>query len=556
MNSAGGPKASLTLGVQAAFAVGPVIAGDQVTFSRIRVLLNPVPVTGTYKFIHPYGHELLEGTQGERIFFTDDVGIGGRGNFTGATTSRLGPFLMASETPGGAELPAIDGPVAGKRYIADPARSGPVTGSPLPPFMGNDGLMHDHNIFRIEGPAGSNLGGPGVDFIETSDFSLMGRLFTGAMPGLVTADRGSYSRTATEQKVDVYATAFPTAAAREPALVRPAGVAPVTSFYDAACGSSFDMSGNFLAYLPPAAGANEILMHAQGNTRYGQIRPATGTLLPDSVCIKDNSAVDITGQHIPVYHPLPINDEVRITEGTYDPVAQTLLVTANSSDLVNPPVLTLTSNGAVLDGGTITVTGITAPPAKVSVLSSNRGFAEYAVSSAAAPAVATTVLAGADAVTTDEEVAVTFNVLGNDSINDLPVDLSVTPATLAIISNGSKGTAVMSANGSVTYTPRLNANGLDSFTYTVTYDGVTSNIATVSVNIAPVNDAPVGFADSAIAQTGTVVNINVLGNDTDVDGDTLSLATGSVVLNPGPGTWSAVANANGTVAFTANTAGT
>ena len=77
-------------------------------------------------------------------------------------------------------------PNTGKLYIADPARLGPVTGSPQPDFIDSTGATRNHNIFRIEGPAGSNLGGPGIDFIETTDFNLMGRVFTDSIPGRVT----------------------------------------------------------------------------------------------------------------------------------------------------------------------------------------------------------------------------------------------------------------------------------------------------------------------------------------------------------------------------------
>lgn len=558
MNSAANAKASITLALEAAFG-GAVEAGGQITFTRIRVLLNPVPVSGTYRFIHPYGEERLEGTAGSRIFFTDDVGIGARGDFSGAMTGRTGPFLLASDVPGGPELPPVAGPVAGKLYIAAPARVGSVTGSPLPAFLGSDGLWHNHNTFRIEGPAGSNLGGPNIDFIETTDFSLMGRVYAGTMPNLVVADRASYARTATEQKVDVYATALPTAASRLPAHQRPAGVAPVTSFFDSACQANFDSSGNFVSYSAPAAGGNEILMGAQGTNRYAQLRPPPGAPLPDEVCLKDNSAVDVNGQQVPVYHPLPVNDVVLISEGTYDPVAQTLLVSANSSDMVNPPTLTLANFGIALNAGTVTVPGVTAPPSKVSVISSSRGHGAHLVDTMAALSSANTVFASSDVATTAEEVAVLIPVIAGDLLNGEQINPAYTPITLTVISGGSKGVVVAnSATGGITYTPNLNASGVDSFSYTVTAGGVTSNIATVTVHITPVNDAPVGVADSAVGPRNTVLNINVLGNDTDLDGDTLAILAGSVSAPAGPtgSTSSASANANGTIAFTANNAGT
>lgn len=559
MTTAASAKASLTLALEGAFGgTGAVTPGGQVTFTRIRVVLTPVPVTGTYRFIHPYGEEALDGSAGGRIFFTDDVGIGATGDFFGATRGRVGPFLLAADVPGGPELPAIAGPVAGKSYIADPARIGSVTGSPLPDFLGNDGLMHNHNVFRIEGPVGSNLGGPGIDYIETTDFSLMGRAFTGSMPSLVVADRASYARSTTEQKVDVYATAFPTAASRLPATARPAGIAPVVSFFDAACEVNLDAAGNFVSYATPVGAPTEILMNAQGDLRYGQVRPTLGTNLPDAVCVKDNSARDINGQQVPMYHPLPVNDEVRVTEGTYDPVAQTLVISANSSDLVNPPVLTLSDFGTTLTAGTVTVPGVTAPPSKVSVLSSSRGRGEYLVSSAAAPVLPDTVFASSDVASTLEEVAVVIPVIDGDLRNGVQIDPAATPITLAVIAGGSKGSVVLNhAAGSITYTPNLNTNGVDSFSYTTTVNGVTSNIATVTVQITPVNDAPVGVADTAVGPRNTALTINVLGNDTDIDGDALSVLAGSLVnvSSPAGSIWSTSVNANGSIAFTANTAG-
>jgi hypothetical protein len=552
-----GAKASLVLALEAAFSAD-VAPGNQIVFSRIRVRLQPIPVDGTYRFIHPYGEESIVGTTGDRIFFTDDVGIGAPGDFSGAITGRVGPFLLPSAAPGGAEIAPIAGPVPGKLYLADPARLGPVTGSTLPPFTDSTGTLRNHNIFRIEGPPGSGLGGPGVDFIETTDFSLMGRIFTGQMPSLVVADRSTYAREAADQKVDVFATAFRTAASRLPAGVRPPGVAPVTSFYASGCGTVLDAAGNFLAYTPPM-GALETLMSAQNNARWGQISIASGMPLPDSVCLKDNSAVDINGQPVPAYHPLPVNDDVKITDADFDPQTSTLTVKATSSDMLMPPTLTLTDFNAPLMGGRVTVPGVTAPPAKVRVLSAARGLGEFSVVSASSSSSGgDKVVAGNDTATTNEDTAVLIPVITGDKYKGMQIDPATQPITLAIIINGSKGTAVASnLTGAMTYTPNANANGNDAFTYTVTVDGKTSNIATVAVNITPVNDAPVAAADTAGGAVNTPLVISVLANDSDVDGDALSIVAGSVTAPAGPlgSVSNATANANGTITFTGNIAG-
>ena len=53
------------------------------------------------------------------------------------------------------------------------------------------------------------------------------------------------------------------------------------------------------------------------------------------------------------------------------------------------------------------------------------------------------------------------------------------------------GTAVLNANGTVTFTPNANFNGTADFSYTVTDGSLSSNTATVTVNVAAVNDAQV-----------------------------------------------------------------
>ncbi|HAV1550723.1 TPA: tandem-95 repeat protein, partial [Vibrio parahaemolyticus] len=94
--------------------------------------------------------------------------------------------------------------------------------------------------------------------------------------------------------------------------------------------------------------------------------------------------------------------------------------------------------------------------------------------------------------------------------------------------NGPKnGTVIVNNDGTVTYIPDDNYVGKDTFTYVVTSGGV-SESTTVEVNVTPVNDAPVAKDDIATTQEDTAVTIDVLPNDTDVDGDTLSIQSASV----------------------------
>ena len=87
----------------------------------------------------------------------------------------------------------------------------------------------------------------------------------------------------------------------------------------------------------------------------------------------------------------------------------------------------------------------------------------------------------------------------------------------------SNGAVSASANGGFTYSPSANFNGTDSFTYTVSdgHGGTAHANATITVN--PVNDAPKANSDSVTTAINTPITIDVLANDTDVDGDTLLL---------------------------------
>jgi hypothetical protein len=105
------------------------------------------------------------------------------------------------------------------------------------------------------------------------------------------------------------------------------------------------------------------------------------------------------------------------------------------------------------------------------------------------------------------------------------------------------GTVAVVADGSFTYDPPVEFNGVDSFDYTVS-DGALTDTATVTISVSAVPDAPVAFDDAYAATKNTQLSKNaasgVLFNDTDVDGDGLTVAafdatsTGGGSLAVGP----------------------
>ena len=106
----------------------------------------------------------------------------------------------------------------------------------------------------------------------------------------------------------------------------------------------------------------------------------------------------------------------------------------------------------------------------------------------------------------------------------------------SVVADPSNGTVVVNADGSFTYTPNENYNGPDSFTYWVT-DGLdNSNVATVSITVDAVNDAPVAVDDFYTVNEDDVLTVDqasgALSNDTDVEGSTL---VASLFLPPSNG---------------------
>jgi len=146
-------------------------------------------------------------------------------------------------------------------------------------------------------------------------------------------------------------------------------------------------------------------------------------------------------------------------------------------------------------------------------------------------------VANTDAVTLNEDASVVIDVLANDT------DVEGNISAVASVTNGANGTVTINDNGTVTYTPNANFNGTDSFTYTNT-EGTT---ATVDVTVDAVNDLTVTNVDLATLNEDASVEIDVLANDTDIEGDISAVVS---VTNGANGSVSI--NDNGTVTYTPN----
>ena len=159
-----------------------------------------------------------------------------------------------------------------------------------------------------------------------------------------------------------------------------------------------------------------------------------------------------------------------------------------------------------------------------------------------------------DAYITDEDTPLVVSapgMLDNDSDPDLP------PNTLsaALDTPPAIGELALAGDGSFVYTPTLNFNGLVTFTYHANDGLVSSNLALVSITVAPVNDAPVAEGQAFNTAEDTAYSGALAGSDVDGDLLTFSLDTapayGSVAIAAdGNFTYTPTLDYNGPDSFT------
>lgn len=326
LNTADAGKALVDIALEGAFAAGPPIDGDQIVFARLRIKITNARDGVDYRVTTPVGTKTVRTNKPGLVFDTEDIGIGGQGDFTGALAGRIGPFLTWS-TFGDRSDPAL----SSDAYIGDGVTPHAVKGSP-----------YGTNVFRIEGPginpsaadACPTVGGPVSDCVETALFTVQGKVATTAG---VTAERATYARSSgSAAVVDVFASS-------EPGDVQAIEVADATPGASAA----FDPTD-----LPGAAG-------------HYFARVAVGSLLPRQLQVSN------VGDVPPSRRTVRVADRVS-GEAVYDTGHRSLTVTAGSSDTADPPALTVTGWGA-MTAGSLVVEDLPAPPPSVTVTSAAGG---------------------------------------------------------------------------------------------------------------------------------------------------------------------------------------
>ena len=326
-----------------------------------------------------------------------------------------------------------------------------------------------------------------------------------------------------------------TAAAQEDTPLAIAGTALVAN--------DTDPEAQTLTVTAVANAANGTVALAGGTVTFTPAADYSGPASFDYT-VSDGAASDtghVTIDVAPVDDAPVANDDTSTTPEDTALQLTSSALTANDTDVDGPSLAVTAVFGAV--NGTVVLAGGIATFTPAASYSGPASF-QYTVSDGTSTdtgAVAIDVtpvddapVATDDTATTAEDTALLISaatLLANDTDVDGP-SLSISAVGDAI--NG----AVTLAAGTVTFTPAANFSGTASFSYTLT-DGTSIDTGVVTVDVTPVDDAPVAADDTASGQADTALVIShatLLANDTDIDGPALAITAvqdpvnGTVVL--------------------------
>ncbi|MGC1442989.1 MAG: Ig-like domain-containing protein, partial [Burkholderiaceae bacterium] len=303
----------------------------------------------------------------------------------------------------------------------------------------------------------------------------------------------------------------------------------------------------------------------QANPGYTGITQFNYTV-QDGSSLSDTATVDITVLPSNAA-PLAIDDNYQVNEDSsvaidplandVDPEGGSVSLTTINGVAVTPGTIITVPNGVVQAGSGNSLTFVPTPD-----FSGVTSFA-YTVADAqgatASANISVTVLSSNDGPVLVDDIAVTAEDTPVNFVplfNDVDVDgdpLTITaingqpviPGSTVVVDNG---TVTIEANGSATFTPATNFNGVTSFSYTASDPSGARQTARASVTVTPVNDQPDAVNDAVIGVIGQPLVLNPLGNDSDpesnplqisqvagqpiVPGQTISLPEGQITLLP------------------------
>jgi hypothetical protein len=288
-----------------------------------------------------------------------------------------------------------------------------------------------------------------------------------------------------------------------------------------------DVDGDALSYAM-VAGPNNGVLTGDGASRAYQ--PNSGFIGTDSVTytVSDGSYVSeiatVTFQVVPNGAPLADGQTVVVDEDGVSLI--TLTGSDPDGDSLSYILVDLPSSGALAgEAPNLSYTPVANFHGSDSFsFRVNDGTAESAIAlvSIQVTSVNDAPVSYSQSVHTDEDAPVQIMFEGSDLEGDA--------LTYVIVSGPAHGS--LSGSGATrTYTPHENFNGQDSFMFLVN-DGVdNSNVSTVTISVAPQNDAPIANSQSLTLNQDAAIGVILTGSD--VDGDSLTF---TVITGPANGT--------------------
>ena len=266
----------------------------------------------------------------------------------------------------------------------------------------------------------------------------------------------------------------------------------------------------------------------------------TGTLFEKDVNLRSNNRITVF---------------LRGTPGA------SIKIEINKKGVTPPPEVTFTADPATIYVGQSSTLSWTSTNADTCVIEPGIGSVDLNGSTTVSPTETTTYTISATGLGGTKTANVMVTIANSAPVaNDQTVtlnedetapiiltasDVNSDALTYQIVTGPSHGTLTGSAPN-LTYTPLQNYNGSDTFTFKANDGSLDSNTATVTLSIQSVNDAPTAVDDTVTTNEDTAIAvITVLANDTDPDGDTLTVDD---FTQPAHGT--AGSNGDGTLTYT------
>jgi Ca2+-binding RTX toxin-like protein len=302
-----------------------------------------------------------------------------------------------------------------------------------------------------------------------------------------------------------------------------------------------------------------------GDANFNGADSFTYTVLDTEGAVSNVATVNITVDSVNDA-PVAINDEITVDEDT----SITFNIVANDTDADDGSVVASSvaissgvANGTLVNNGdgTVTYTGDTnfngTDSFTYTVTDSDIVTSNIATVDITVDAVNDAPDAVEDVIVVNEDTSITFNIVANDTDVE---DGSVVADSVLIKSDVANGTLINNGDGTVTYIGDENYFGDDSFSYTVTDTaGLVSDIATVSITVNPVNDAPIAADGVRTTNEDEAVSFNIFDNVSDIEDGTFDVtnitlgevANGTLVNNgDGSVTYTGDANFFGEDSFT------